>query len=59
MVMILCYMAQMRVNEQITWLNKCFWNVIQVEVVWFIGGWGLLKTLVLKTQGKVSNKSSK
>ena len=30
------YMAQMRVNDKITWLNQCVQNVIQVKEVWQI-----------------------
>ena len=29
-------MAQMSINEQITWLNKCVQHVIRVEEVWYI-----------------------
>ena len=34
MVTIFSYMAQMGVNEQITWLNQCVKHVIWVEEVW-------------------------
>ena len=37
MVMICSYMAQMGVNEQITWRNKCVQHVTRVEDVWEIG----------------------
>ena len=37
MVMICSYMAQMGVNEQITWWDQCVQNVIQMEEVWDIG----------------------
>ena len=37
MVMICRYMAQMGVNEQITWRNQCVQHVIRVEEVWEIG----------------------
>ena len=51
-----CYMAQISVNEQITWLNQCIQHAIRVEEVWDGGGQGLVKTLVLKTQDAVSIK---
>ena len=34
MVMIWCYMAQMGVNDQITWGGQWVQHVIQVEGVW-------------------------
>ena len=37
MDMICSYMAQMGVNEQITWLNQCVQHVIWVEEVCEIG----------------------
>ena len=34
MVMIWCYMAQMSVDEQITWWNQCVQYVINVDNIW-------------------------
>ena len=57
--MIWCYMDQMSVNEQITWRNQCVQGITWVEEVWYIGGWGLGKTLGLNTQDAVAMKEYK
>ena len=38
MVIIWCYMAQMRVNKWINWWDKCVHHASRVEEVWDIGG---------------------
>ena len=54
-----CCMAQMSVNELITWRNNCVQHVIWVEEVWDIGCQGLGNTLGLKTLDAVVTKKSK
>ena len=51
-----CYMVQMSVNKQTTWLNQCVQHVIQVEEVWQIREQDLGKTKVLKTNDAVAIK---
>ena len=57
--MIWCYMAHMRVNEQISWLNNCVHHVIWVEEVWEIERQGIGKNLRLNTQDAAAIKESK
>ena len=54
--MIWCYMANMSIDERITWRNQCVQNMIRVEEVWDIEGQGIGNTLGLKTQNEVALK---
>ena len=54
-----CYMAQISVNEQITWCDQCVHHVIRVGGLWYIGCQGLGKTLGLIDLDAVAIKYSR
>ena len=54
-----CYLAQVIINKQITWLNYCVQHVICVQKFWQIGGQGIGKILGINTQAEAAEKEYK